>query len=122
MNANHTYRHLRDRLQRHESAEWPAIRALLESPAPYSARPVWERLVQAIWYDQRLLTDKLQTADGRKLRVISAGQWNLEAGPDFLRATIEFDNGSAKTGDVEVHLVESDWNAHGHDRDVAYRN
>jgi hypothetical protein len=54
--------------------------------------------------------------------VISPGQWNLEAGPDFLRATIEFDNGLAQSGDVEIHLVESDWKAHGHDRDPAYGN
>src|ERR1043166_2037267 len=122
MNVNHTYRLLRDRLQCQKALDVPEIRALLESPDPYSPLPVSERLVQAIWYDQRLQKDKLQTADGRKLRVVSAGQWNLEAGPDFLRATIELEGGAAKTGDVEIHLVESDWKAHGHDHDPAYRN
>jgi len=122
MNANLQYRLIRDRLQRHEACRLPEIRALLESPEPYSPLPVSERLVQAIWYDQRLQSDRLQTADGRKVRVISPGQWNLEAGPDFLRATVEFDNGASQTGDVEIHLIESDWKAHGHDRDPAYRN
>jgi hypothetical protein len=116
------YRETRDRLRRRTALDLPEIRALLESPEPYSPLPVTERLVQAIWYDQRLKRDRLQTEDGAKLRVISAGQWNLEAGPDFLRATIESDGGPAQTGDVEIHLVESDWKAHGHDRDPAYRN
>ena len=100
----------------------PGLRALLEAPEPYSPLPVSERLVQAIWYDQRLQKDKLQTADGRALRVIAPGQWNLEAGPDFLRATLEFDNGPPHTGDVEIHLVEADWKSHGHTGDPAYRN
>src|ERR1051326_8410796 len=121
-NANQNYRLLRDRVRRNKALDVPAIRVKSGKPAPYSPLPVSERLVQAIWYDQRLQKDKLQTADGHKLRVVSAGQWNLEAGPDFLRATIEFDGGAAKSGDVEVHLVESDWKAHGHETDRAYRN
>ncbi|MSR65698.1 MAG: DUF2851 family protein [Verrucomicrobiae bacterium] len=116
------YRLLRDRLRKNKALDVPEICALLESPEPYSPLPVSERLVQAIWYDQRLQKERLQTAGGRKLRVIAAGQWNLEAGPDFLRATIEIDGEPARTGDVEIHLVESDWKAHGHDSDRAYRN
>ena len=99
------YRFLRDSLRRNVALDVPELRALLESPEPYSPLPISERLVQAIWYDQRLLKDKLMSADGRKVRVTAPGQWNLEAGPDFLRATIEFDNGASVTGDVEIHLV-----------------
>lgn len=116
------YRLLRDKLRRNTALDVPELRALLESPEPYSPLPISERLVQAIWYDQRLQKDNLRSADGRKLRVIAPGQWNLEAGPDFLRATIEFEGGESQSGDIEIHLVESDWKAHHHGSDPAYRN
>ncbi|MCX6898615.1 MAG: DUF2851 family protein [Verrucomicrobia bacterium] len=88
----------------------------------YAPVPVTERLAQAIWFDQRLKRDGLQTTDGRRVRVVSPGWWNLEAGPDFRRAVIAFDDAKPQLGDVEVHLHSADWHQHGHTRDRHYDN
>ena len=96
--------------------------ALHETGEGYAPVPVSERLAQAIWFDQRLKRDKLQTADGRRVSVVSPGWWNLEAGPDFRRAVITFDDGPPQLGDVEVHLRANDWHQHGHDGDPLYNN
>jgi hypothetical protein len=94
---------------------------VLHEPADgYAPVAVNERLAQAIWFDQRLQRDKLKTADGRRLRVVSPGWWNLEAGPDFHRAVIAFDDEPPQLGDVEVHLHANGWHQHGHDRDPLY--
>jgi hypothetical protein len=95
----------------------------LHEPADgYEPVPVTERLAQAIWFDQRLQRDRLQTADGRRLRVVSPGWWNLEAGPDFKRAVIAFGDAKPQLGDVEVHLHSGDWRQHGHTQDRLYDN
>jgi Protein of unknown function (DUF2851) len=95
---------------------------LHEPPDGYEPVPVTERLAQAIWFDQRLKRDGLQTTDGRRVRVVSPGWWNLEAGPDFRRAVIAFDDARPRLGDVEVHLHTADWHQHGHTRDRLYDN
>ena len=88
---------------------------------PEPARlPVRERLVRCFWFDQNLTTDDLRTEDGRKLRVLSPGWWNLEAGPDFRNAVVRLANEPIIKGDVELHVEAGDWYAHGHDRDPAY--
>jgi len=81
---------------------------------------VRERIVRCIWFDQSLATDRLRTDDARKLRVLSPGWWNLEAGPDFRNAALRFGSSAVVKGDVEVHLHASAWRAHGHHRDPSY--
>ena len=78
-----------------------------------------ERHVQAIWYDARYRPANLRTTRGAPVRVIDPGEWNLEAGPDFLRAVVEI-GGERRAGDVEIHLRPTDWRAHGHADDAAY--
>ena len=58
-------------------------------------------------------------AGGSKLRVISRGTWNHDAGPDFLNAKIEID-GKIISGHVEIHCKTSHWAAHGHQDDPIY--
>ena len=89
---------------------------------------ICERHVQAIWYDRALRPGRLyavgrSAASGGEVRVVDPGAWNQGAGPDFLGAVIEV--GPERTrlcGDVEVHMAPSDWSAHGHGGDPAYRN
>jgi len=50
---------------------------------------ICERHVQAIWYDAALRPERLVTRRGCEVRVVSPGEWNLEAGPDFRRAVLE---------------------------------
>ena len=74
-----------------------------------------EKLLQAVWQQQRLLRDRLTTLDGRSLRVIHPGFKNREAGPDFHGAVIQFGDEPSRSGDVEVDLVSGGWRAHGHE-------
>lgn len=73
-----------------------------------------ERLVACLWYSQRYLKE-LKTADGRPVSVLSPGVWNLEEGPDFLRAAVRVGDEVVR-GDVEVHVNSSGWSGHGHHR------
>ncbi|MCX7824926.1 MAG: DUF2851 family protein [Verrucomicrobiae bacterium] len=108
-----TYEQLRSRL---------TTCVLHEPEGGYAPVPVYERLAQAIWFDQRLRRDALLTADGRRVRVVSPGWWNLEAGPDFRRAVVAFGDDKPQLGDVEVHLRASDWHQHGHGNDPLYND
>ncbi len=81
-----------------------------------------ERLLQGIWQFQRLQRDRLTTLDGWPVRVLHPGFHNLEGGPDFRQALIQFDDAPPRAGDVEVDLRPSGWRAHGHDRNPAFQN
>jgi hypothetical protein len=81
-----------------------------------------ERLVQAIWQQQRLLRDQLKTLDGKPVRVLHPGFKNHGAGPDFHSAMVRIGNEPLRTGDVEVDLRTNGWHAHGHDRNPAFKN
>ena len=79
-----------------------------------------ERLLQAIWNDQRL-REPCRTADNRPVTVIAPGTWNLESGPDFRNATVQIGS-ETRSGDIEIHRTNRDWHAHGHDGDSRYAN
>lgn len=82
-----------------------------------------ERLLQKIWLRGDFDRAAALLADGRQVRVISPGRWNLLGGPDFRQARLKIGAGegaSIITGDVELHLHAPDWDAHGHARDRAY--
>ncbi|HTL18088.1 MAG TPA: DUF2851 family protein [Patescibacteria group bacterium] len=81
-----------------------------------------ERLLQTIWQHQRLLRDQLTTLDGQPVRVLHPGFHNVEGGPDFRRAVVQFGEETPRQGDVEVDLRSSGWRSHGHDVNPAFRN
>ena len=116
------YSELRNELMRRSFPNIFAPVVLRDADSNYVPIPINERLVQCIWYDQRLQSDSLQTTDGRRLRVLSPGWWNLEAGPDFRHATVQIGNEPERTGDVEIHLRAEDWNHHGHERDRQFND
>lgn len=98
-------------------------RRALPGAALHEGRPAdapAERLLQSIWFHQRLQRDRLQTADGRRVTVLHPGFWNREAGPDFRDAVIQFDTDAPRSGDIEVDLHSSAWRGHGHDRNAAF--
>ena len=84
--------------------------------------PPPERLLQAIWRHQRLQRDRLQTADGRSVRVLHPGFVSVEGGPDFRGAVIQIGDAAPCSGDVEIDLRAAGWHAHGHDRNPAFQN
>lgn len=84
---------------------------------------ITERHVQAIWYDAALRPAGLRTRRGSEVFVVSPGEWNLGAGPDFRNAVLEIGPERRRmTGDVEVHICPNDWDFHGHGTDPNYRN
>lgn len=78
--------------------------------------------MQAVWFHQRLQREKLQTTDGRTVRVLHPGFHNREPGPDFRDAIIQFGNDTPCSGDVEIDSEPADWKAHGHDRNPAFEH
>ena len=92
---------------------------LSETPPP---NPPPERLLHAVWQHQRLWRDQLLTLDGRTVRILHPGFRNREAGPDFRQAVLQFADDPPLTGDVEIDLLPSHWQAHGHHQNPAYRH
>jgi hypothetical protein len=88
----------------------------------YGAFSFSEKLLQKIWLRREFERDAARTVDGRRVRIIDPGKWNLLGGPDFRVARLRFDDGPEVIGDVELHLRASDWDAHAHARDPAYNN
>ena len=82
--------------------------------------PVCESILQSHW---NKLTDGVVLTDtkGVKIQIISRGEWNHEAGPDFKNAKIRY-HGKIVRGDIELHRKSSDYLRHGHLADAAYRN
>ena len=81
-----------------------------------------ERLLQAVWWHQRLRRDQLQTTDGKTVRIFHPGFASAEGGPDFRGAVIQFGDDAPRSGDVEVDLRAGNWRAHGHDRNPNFQN
>src|ERR1044071_2376391 len=79
-----------------------------------------ERLLQSIWVHQRLVREQLRTLDGQPVRVLHPGFHNLEGGPDFRGAVIQWGDGPVESGDIEVDLCSSGWRSHGHERNPAF--
>lgn len=84
--------------------------------------PIPERIVRCLWYDQRVNRENLKTVDGRKVEVISQGEWNRGGGPDFLDAMIRLEGSEPLRGNVEIHVLMSDWIRHGHHHKEGYEN
>ena len=61
------------------------------------------------------------TTDGKKVEILSVGEHNLDAGPDYSHARIRID-GHEWVGNIEIHVCSSDWTKHHHHLDKAYDN
>jgi hypothetical protein len=51
---------------------------------------------------------------------VYGGKPGRSLGPDFTDAVIERDDGTTFRGDIEIHVREADWRAHGHHTDPRY--
>ena len=72
---------------------------------------IWER---CLWAGL-----EQQTTDGRKVEILSVGEHNRDAGPDYSHAHIRI-NGKEWVGNIEIHVNASDWTKHHHHLDKAY--
>ena len=61
------------------------------------------------------------TTDGKKVEILSVGEHNRDAGPDYSHARVRID-GHEWVGNIEIHVCASDWTKHHHHLDKAYDN
>lgn len=80
-----------------------------------------EDFLHYIWKFRLFERAHLKTTDGEELEIFSAGMHNSDSGPDFQNARLRISD-TTWAGNVEVHLVSSDWKKHGHTTDNAYEN
>lgn len=80
-----------------------------------------ELFLQFIWRNKLFYNHLYKTDTGSEVEIISVGQHNSHAGPDFNQAKIKTDK-LLWVGNVEIHLKSSDWNKHNHQSDKAYQN
>ena len=79
-----------------------------------------EEAVARLWQNADRLASGLVTQDGRRLKVLYPGRRSGSAGPDFRDCVLSTESGEIVVGDVEVHVTEGGWNAHGHHVDSNY--
>lgn len=80
-----------------------------------------ERLLQYIWQFQLFNKAELSTIAGENISIQNPGQINHNQGPDFLNARLRI-NETTWAGNVELHILTSDWDKHGHHGDANYDN
>lgn len=72
---------------------------------------IWEH---CLWADFEQFT-----TDGKKVEILSVGEHNRDAGPDYSHARVKID-GHEWVGNIEIHVCSSDWIKHRHHLDKAY--
>jgi len=102
-------------------AEWRERRGRVPLLREDGAAPP-ERLLQLVWFHQRLLRDQLVTLDGRSVQVLHPGFWSYEGGPDFRGAMLQIAGQPPRSGDVEIDVESNGWHSHGHERNPAFKN
>lgn len=75
--------------------------------------------LQALWFGGAFGRD-FRSTTGKNVRIVQFGEWNRGAGPDFIRTAVEID-GELRTGPLELDPLASDWEAHGHAENPAFR-
>ncbi len=80
-----------------------------------------ERLLQFIWQFQYFNQKGLMSSQGELLRILHPGTWNHHQGPDFSAATVRIGN-TTWAGNIEIHILSSDWYKHRHPGDKHYSN
>lgn len=106
------------------------VALIAESPAPYNPPPhkgnkgrvgnIPERLLARLWQQRAARQREFRTGGGRRVRVLYPGRASAAAGPDFRDALLEVEGLGLVRGDVELHLRQQDWYAHGHADDPNY--
>ncbi len=66
-----------------------------------------------LWLKEAVPGRTFVTKDGTKVRIVTTGTRNPTDGPDFFGCAIDV-GGRTESGAVEVHVMESDWESHGH--------
>lgn len=79
-----------------------------------------ERLLWKLWKRRAARQDEFRTGAGTRICVLYPGRAGTSAGPDFRDALLDVEGVGLVRGDVEIHLRQRDWDAHGHGDDPNY--
>lgn len=80
-----------------------------------------EDLIYYIWQSKILSQHALTTEDGQIVKIIDYGMRNEVSGPDFSNAKVKIGD-VLWAGNIEMHVLASDWLLHKHQHDEAYNN
>lgn len=78
-----------------------------------------EILLHYIWEHCLWANYPQQTTDGQPIQILSVGEHNRNAGPDYSHARIRIGD-REWVGNVELHIHSGDWYRHNHHQDKAY--
>ena len=80
-----------------------------------------EILLHYIWQQHLWAGIAQQTTDGMPIEILSVGEHNRDAGPDFSHAHLRIGE-QEWVGNIEIHVRASDWRRHHHHTNPAYNN
>lgn len=80
-----------------------------------------EKLLHFIWQHQYFESRELFCTQGDALLILHKGTLNTNQGPDFLNGKIKI-AGTTLAGNIELHVLSSDWDLHQHSSDQNYNN
>lgn len=80
-----------------------------------------EAFLHYVWKNGLFDHNNMRTETGEKIEILKIGNYNSDAGPDFLDAQIRIGD-TIWVGNVELHVRSSDWYRHKHNYDMAYNN
>ena len=79
-----------------------------------------ERLLWKLWKRRAARQVEFRSGAGTRIRVLYPGRSGTAAGPDFRDALLDVEGVGLVRGDVEIHIRQRDWDAHGHGGDPNY--
>ncbi|MFA5973464.1 MAG: DUF2851 family protein [Lentimicrobiaceae bacterium] len=79
-----------------------------------------EEFLHYIW-QYRLYSPDLVLQTGEQVVVLHPGVHNTDSGPDFFNAKIRIGE-TIWAGNIEIHILSSDWKRHNHQQDMSYDN
>ena len=79
-----------------------------------------EDFLSFVW-KYRLYNSDLKTTTGIPVTVLRPGEQHSNSGPDFFNARIRIGD-TLWAGNVEIHVLASDWYRHNHQTDKAYNS
>jgi hypothetical protein len=79
-----------------------------------------EEFLHYIW-QYRLYTPNLVLQNREQVEVLHPGIHNTDSGPDFFNAKIRIGE-TIWAGNIEIHILSSDWKRHNHQQDKSYDN
>jgi len=80
-----------------------------------------EDFLHYVWKLKKFNHSELSCTIGKNISIVDYGSHNHDSGPDFFNARITIDS-VTWVGNVEMHILSSDWTKHGHSSDTAYEN